>query len=562
VDLQNLQAVADEGYLKVSFDVVNAPGAYYEVAVKDSNGALIGTATGNAITVGTNRIIPIELSFEVPGFAQAYTVEVTAKDIYDHTKVISSGSSMELNISLSPEGDGNFIVVKQGVPTPLTVKITGPVETTTITLSKSIVVDGSLTATIVKQKSFSEAVFSDPEFFDANLEAGRYQLTVEAKSALGQVAVVTRRVIVDGDVPKLDGVDVMSDDGEIVVEKQMTDHSIDLIVRTEDNTTGQIVLKASDESSAFVVYLDGEELGSWGDPGAGGEGTFFVPIAINLGLDEMHTVKVVDEAGHSAEYFFRLRVTNMAGDLPPVVGNVLMKLDGQEIRPNNGGTYTVVVESLPAEAVLTFSAIDDKGIDRIAVKVNGEQVADGSPAIFSLVEDENVIEITAEDSAGQVEKFAFTMVVIEEGATGVSFYLNLPAGETYFGFPIKVDKTIAEIIPGVNVYRIDGNNYVLANNEKPQPFAVYRADLDHGVFVELIGDKFKRSTITVPAGESVYISIPIIQPVDAYGLFGSALVTLRELRYNGLPMPVEDGMMKPGKAYLVVVSEPVTITLP
>jgi len=50
--------------LKVSFDVVNAPGAYYEVAVKDSNGALIGTATGNAI--GTNmplRIIPIELRF-------------------------------------------------------------------------------------------------------------------------------------------------------------------------------------------------------------------------------------------------------------------------------------------------------------------------------------------------------------------------------------------------------------------------------------------------------------------------------------------------------------------
>ncbi|HHY83812.1 MAG TPA: hypothetical protein GX505_14205, partial [Clostridiales bacterium] len=264
VQLDNLRAVADEGYLKVSFNVIDAPGAYYEVAVKDSSGTLIGTVAGNAIgTAFPLRIIPIELSFDVPSSTQTYTVEVTAKDIYDNTKVISIGSSVGLNISLSPEGDGNFIVLKQGVSTPVTVKITGPVETTTITLSKSVVVGGNLTTTIVKQNSFSEATFSDPEFFDANLEAGRYQLTVEVKSALGQVAVVTRRVIVDGDVPKLDDVDVMSDNGEIVVEKQITDHSIDLTVRTEDNTTGQIVLKASDESSAFVVYFDEDEIGWW-----------------------------------------------------------------------------------------------------------------------------------------------------------------------------------------------------------------------------------------------------------------------------------------------------------
>jgi len=560
VQLDNLQAVADGEYLKVSFDVIDAPGAYYEVAVKDSNGALIGTATGNAI--GTNRIIPIELRFKVPDFTQAYAVEVTAKDIYGNTKVMSIGSSMGLNISLSPEGDGSFIVVKQGVPTPLTVKITGPVETTTITLSKSVVVGGNLTTTIVKQKSFSEATFSDPEFFDGNLEAGRYQLTVEAKSALGQVAVVTRRVVVDGDVPKLNDVDVMSDDGEIVVEKQMTDHSIDLIVRTEDNTTGQIVLKASDESSAFVVYFDEDEIGSWGDTGSGGEGTFFVPIAITAGLDESHTIRVEDEAGFISEYTLRLRVTNMAGDLPPIIDNVLLKLNGYEIRATDGGTYTATVGTIPAEAVLTFSAHDDQGIDSIIVKVNGEQVADGSPVTLSLLDGENIIEIIAVDSAGQEAKFTFKVMITEEGATGISFDLMLPIGTSYFSFPVKVDRTIADILPGVDVYRMEGTGWVLANNEKPQPFAVYRADLDNAVFVHLIGDKFNRSTFTIVPNVSTYMSIPKVEPVNAYDLFGTALVSIKEIRTNGLPMTIEDGIMKPGKVYLVVVSEPVTITLP
>jgi len=442
------------------------------------------------------------------------------------------------------------------------VKITGPVETTTITLSKSIVVDGSLTATIVKQKSFSEAVFSDPEFFDANLEAGRYQLTVEAKSALGQVAVVTRRVIVDGDVPKLDDVDVMSDDGEIVVEKQMTDHSIDLIVRTEDNTTGQIVLKASDESSAFVVYFDEDEIGWWGDTGSGGEGTFFVPIAITAGLDESHTIRVEDEAGFISEYTLRLRVTNMAGDLPPIIENVLLKLNGYEIRATDGGTYTATVGTIPAEAVLTFSAHDDQGIDSIIVKVNGEQVADGSPVTLSLLDGENIIEIIAVDSAGQEAKFTFKVMITEEGATGISFDLMLPIGTSYFSFPVKVDRTIADILPGVDVYRMEGTGWVLANNEKPQPFAVYRADLDNAVFVHLIGDKFNRSTFTIVPNVSTYMSIPKVEPVNAYDLFGTALVSIKEIRTNGLPMTIEDGIMKPGKVYLVVVSEPVTITLP
>jgi len=563
VDLQNLQAVADEGYLKVSFDVVNAPGAYYEVAVKDSNGALIGTATGNAI--GTNmplRIIPIELSFEVPGFAQAYTVEVTAKDIYDHTKVISSGSSMELNISLSPEGDGNFIVVKQGVPTPLTVKITGPVETTTITLSKSVVVDGSLTTTIVKQKSFSEAVFSDPEFFDANLEAGRYQLTVEAKSALGQVAVVTRRVIVDGDVPKLDGVDVMSDDGEIVVEKQMTDHSIDLIVRTEDNTTGQIVLKASDESSAFVVYFDEDEIGWWGDTGSGGEGTFFVPIAITAGLDESHTIRVEDEAGFISEYTLRLRVTNMAGDLPPVVGSVKLTVGDLVVVPYNSGTFTVTVPSTPVDAVLTFDASDDNAVDHVVVTVNGVEVSNSSPANIRLVDGENVIAITAVDSIGQDDSFSFTVNVVEEGSIGAGFDFNFGLGTAYFGFPIYVNKTISDIFPGVDVYRKSDSGWVLANSEKPMPFATYQATFTEGTYVHLVGDKFKPSTITLLPIVSNYVTIPQLKPVNAYDLFGTALIYVKEVTNTGGVVNVTDGMMLPGRVYVVVLSRPVTITLP
>jgi len=153
-------------------------------------------------------------------------------------------------------------------------------------------------------------------------------------------------------------------------------------------------------------------------------------------------------------------------------------------------------------------------------------------------------------------------MITEEGATGISFDLMLPIGTSYFSFPVKVDRTIADILPGVDVYRMEGNDWVLANNEKPQPFAVYRADLDNAVFVHLIGDKFNRSTFTIVPNVSTYMSIPKVEPVNAYDLFGTALVSIKEIRTNGLPMTIEDGIMKPGKVYLVVVSEPVTITLP
>jgi len=369
-------------------------------------------------------------------------------------------------------------------------------------------------------------------------------------------------VIVDGDVPKLDGVDVMSDDGEIVVEKQMTDHSIDLIVRTEDNTTGQIVLKASDESSAFVVYFDEDEIGWWGDPGSGGEGTFFVPIAITAGLDESHTIRVEDEAGFISEYTLRLRVTNMAGDLPPIIENVLLKLNGYEIRATDGGTYTATVGTIPAEAVLTFSAHDDQGIDSIIVKVNGEQVADGSPVTLSLLDGENIIEITAVDSAGQKTTFTFTLKLAKEETTGMVFDLELSAGTNYFGIPILVDKTMGEILPGVDVYRRSGSSWILANDEKPEAFAVYKATLSRATTLELLGDVYSQSKLSIPANVSTYMSIPQTDAIDVEELFGDAIVSLKVVDVGGVARDVKSGTMEPGKAYIVILNKSMTISLP
>jgi len=101
------------------------------------------------------------------------------------------------------------------------VKITGPVETTTITLSKSVVEDGVLTTKVIKQVTFTGATFTDPHFLDEDLQAGRYQITVEAKSVLGKTFVLTRRLVVDGDIPKLVNVGVMSDDAEILVKSTL-----------------------------------------------------------------------------------------------------------------------------------------------------------------------------------------------------------------------------------------------------------------------------------------------------------------------------------------------------
>jgi len=321
-------------------------------------------------------------------------------------------------------------------------------------------------------------------------------------------------------------------------------------------------LIASDESSAFVVYLDGEELGSWGDPGAGGEGTFFVPIAINLGLDEMHTVKVVDEAGHSAEYFFRLRVTNMAGDLPPVVGNVKLTVGDLVVVPYNSGTFTVTVPSTPVDAVLTFDASDDNAVDHVVVTINGVEVANSSPANIRLVDGENVIAITAVDSIGQDDSFSFTVNVVEEGSIGAGFDFNFGLGTAYFGFPIYVNKTISDIFPGVDVYRKSDSGWVLANSEKPMPFATYQATFSEGTYVHLVGDKFKPSTITLLPIVSNYVTIPQLKPVNAYDLFGTALIYVKEVTNTGGVVNVTDGMMLPGRVYVVVLSRPVTITLP
>jgi len=230
--------------------------------------------------------------------------------------------------------------------------------------------------------------------------------------------------------------------------------------------------------------------------------------------------------------------------------------------PYNGGTFTATVPSTPAEAVLTFDATDDKALDHTVVTINGAEVANGSPASLKLVDGENIIAITAVDSIGQKDIFSFTVNVVEEGSIGVGFDFNFSLGTAYFSFPIYVDKPISDIFPGVDVYRITDSGLVLANSEKPMPFAAYKAAFTEGTYVHLIGDKFKPSTLTLLPIMNNYVAIPQLKPVSAYDLFGSALIYVKEVTNDGGLVNVTDGVMLPGKVYVVVLSQPVTITLP
>jgi len=53
---------------------------------------------------------------------------------------------------------------------------------------------------------------------------------VEVKSAFGFVSESSRRVVIDGQAPKIDDVTVISDTGAIVVGKQINGNDIDLLV--------------------------------------------------------------------------------------------------------------------------------------------------------------------------------------------------------------------------------------------------------------------------------------------------------------------------------------------
>jgi len=121
--------------------------------------------------------------------------------------------------------------------------------------------------------------------------------------------------------------------------------------------------------------------------------------------------------------------------------------------------------------------------------------------------------------------------------------------------PIYVDKTLGDILPGVNVYRRSGTNWILANGEKPIPFAVYRVNLNEARTIELVGQPFESSSFTLKQYSSNYISIPQMDPVNAYDLFGDSLLSINIVTTNGTLVKVTDGIMKPGKAYVVVVDK-------
>jgi len=73
----------------------------------------------------------------------------------------------------------------------------------------------------VKAKTFTGNNFADPTFIEASLDAGRYQINVEVKSAFGFVSESSRRVVIDGQAPKIDDVTVISDTGAIVVGNKL-----------------------------------------------------------------------------------------------------------------------------------------------------------------------------------------------------------------------------------------------------------------------------------------------------------------------------------------------------
>ena len=147
------------------------------------------------------------------------------------------------------------------------------------------------------------------------------------------------------------------------------------------------------------------------------------------------------------------------------------------------------------------------------------------------------------------------------GSGSVEFTLNLAAGSTYFGFPISVEKPISQILPGVNVYRLDGTRWVPANNELPMPFSVYNVGLNTSVSVVLKGEEFKDASLTIPADTFTYFSLPGTTPVSVRDLFGNAVTYLKAIGKNGslTDVPVT-GQIEPGKAYIVKVSRSITLT--
>ena len=151
--------------------------------------------------------------------------------------------------------------------------------------------------------------------------------------------------------------------------------------------------------------------------------------------------------------------------------------------------------------------------------------------------------------------------VAPSSSGSVQFTLNLEAGTTYFGFPIRVEKTISEILPGLKVYRREGNAWVLANSEQPMPFAAYRVYLSEARTVVLQGDEFSETSSTIPAKTTTYFSLPQINPVSVKDLFGDSVASLSVIGPQGLTSKVPvTGQIEPGKVYVVVLNKSVTVS--
>jgi len=283
-----------------------------------------------------------------------------------------------------------------------------------------------------------------------------------------------------------------------------------------------------------------------------------VTLAFTEAGEYIIQITAVDSAGQTSTFEFTLDVTE--GN-PPLIENVMLVIGDETIEPVNGGAYDITL-TLPAEGVLTFDVTDDGEVASVSVKVNDREIATESPATLTFTEaGEYTIKITAVDSAGQISTFEFSMNIVEE-IVGATFELELEAGTNYFGIPVYVDKTLGEILPGVNVYRRSGTSWILANDEKPMAFAVYRASLGEAKTVILEGEVFGTSSITLKRNVSNYLSIPQNSPVNANDLFGDALLSLSVITTNGTMIKVTDGIMLPGKAYVVIVSRDITINLP
>jgi len=82
LELENFEAIADGKYLKVGFDVLNAPGATYQMTIKDGNGSVVHTATG--VVTGLDTVSHQEVKYEITKGGQ-YTVELTVTDIYGNS---------------------------------------------------------------------------------------------------------------------------------------------------------------------------------------------------------------------------------------------------------------------------------------------------------------------------------------------------------------------------------------------------------------------------------------------------------------------------------------------